>query len=809
MEFSEQKNTEILALKAKLEKAQASEQALKEKVRTLEEETRNLRRKLKESEKTNQEKDAEIAKDQKRITKLNSDLENLTGQLEIKTTDLEQMTRDNERLRTELESVKEDLTKKTAQTNRDYTCSSKTSSFSPNHKTIQNGREKTGRSPGAQVGHPHWGRRILEPTRSDIHLKPPPEVLENPDRYQCTRQIVKQLQDICFEVSVVNYIADVYKDKETGKEIKAEFPVGMQDEVSYGPGVRAIAMFLNNYANVSIDKTIETIRNITSDQICPSKGWINALGRQFSILTEKERMETFAVLKEVHALHIDNTCCRVNGRNYHVTVCASGQYVLYFFRIHKGHSAVKGTPAEICHAVLIHDHDVTFFSYGVGHQECLAHVCRYLKDSIENEPGMIWNVAMLDLVRNMLHEAKQCDRHFTEERIREYEQQYKDILSGAAKEYESLGGPRKGYRAGYNLMQRMTEKAEAHLLFLKDPEVDPTNNVSETLLRSIKRKMRQVDTYRSIENLIMFCQAASFFSLTKRQGKSIFEAMLARYGDMYSENPGGMSNQEYKAWMEFKKRDLNILLAEERKLVDIDQKHTALENARRSLNGASRAVAGLVSAEKKDTDSFHMDIETCRHLIQEASRYVYITSNRKELLASAKNKLDAASQRLKNLDKSQKAADVLQKAEQALQGMEALLQPSSKAIEVKDNIVKEETRKLNSLSKTLEEAIEHERQGQIQQTQKYIELSKRRLDIAQRDLKEAQSWKSTIEGTMSEANKVMETVRSKLEDVTRYSAMRTEELQAVETAYAEAEKSKTRSAFGRTKDQHRASGTSA
>ena len=36
--------------------------------------------------------------------------------------------------------------------------------------------------------------------------------------------------------------------------------------------------------------------------------------------------------------------------------------------------------------ILVHDYDVTFYSYDVDYQECFAHVLHYLKDSIDNKP---------------------------------------------------------------------------------------------------------------------------------------------------------------------------------------------------------------------------------------------------------------------------------------------------------------------------------------------------------------------------------------------------------------------------------------
>ena len=52
----------------------------------------------------------------------------------------------------------------------------------------------------------------------------------------------------------------------------------------------------------------------------------------------------------------------------------------------KGHEGVKGTVTEDYQGILFHDHDLTFYHYGADHQECLAHVLCYLKNSIDNEP---------------------------------------------------------------------------------------------------------------------------------------------------------------------------------------------------------------------------------------------------------------------------------------------------------------------------------------------------------------------------------------------------------------------------------------
>ena len=79
------------------------------------------------------------------------------------------------------------------------------------------------------------------------------------------------------------------------------------------------------------------------------------------------------------------------------------QNVLYFAREKKGHEGVKGSVTEDFQGILVHDHEITFYKYGNAHQECLAHVQRYLKDSMENEPSLIRHRKMRELIREMVH----------------------------------------------------------------------------------------------------------------------------------------------------------------------------------------------------------------------------------------------------------------------------------------------------------------------------------------------------------------------------------------------------------------------
>ncbi|MDL2250360.1 transposase [Lachnospiraceae bacterium OttesenSCG-928-J05] len=470
--------------------------------------------------------DADRKAHEKRIKQLERELANKSKEAD-RYHDLWRKGRYSSDLLDELASVKKQLkealaiiAKLKAQMNRNHENSSLASSQKPFRKKIKNSRKKTERKPGGQHGHIGYKRPHLESTAPVITLPVPKSITNNTDFYPTNEFITKQVADIEVNVIVTEYKAQVYRSHSTGRRVHAPFPKGVINEFNYGENTKALAFLLNNYCNVSIDKTSELISGLTNEKIILSKGLINSLPKQFSIATEEERQKIFSLLLMAPYMHTDATPGKVNGKTVQVFVCANHDEILYSFREHKGHQGIKDTPIEIYQQTLIHDHDVTFYNYGNDHQECLAHVLRYLQDSIENEPALKWNTSMKALLSAVIHEVKQ-DRNLSKERILEIEMQYDDILYTAEREYD-LHPPNKYYRDGLNLALRLKEYRDNHLLFLHRPEIEYTNNISERALRKFKRKFKQAVTFRSNESVELLCNCMSILETRRLQGCNLY-----------------------------------------------------------------------------------------------------------------------------------------------------------------------------------------------------------------------------------------------------------------------------------------------
>jgi hypothetical protein len=432
-----------------------------------------------------------------------------------------------------IEQQKEDralIQKLKAQITQDNTNSSIPSSRLPNHKTPPNNREKTGRKPGAQKGHTGHTRKRLEPTEDIHHLPPPEEVINNPDYYKTGKTIVKQLIRLSLKLEVIQYEADEYRHHKTRRKIHAAFPEGMVNEVEYDASFNAFVSLLHSHGNMSYDKIIEILSDLTGGRLKPSKGMLAGLEKKFSEKSAEDRQAIFNRMLVYPYMHIDGTSVRVNGKNGQVLIETSPAGTLLYHTGVKGDEAVKGTPAENYDGTSIHDGEAAFFHYGKKHQICMIHEGRYTKGSMDNEPHLTWASEMRELIQNMIHYAneakKQGRTELTPSEIQLFEDQFDSIIELAEKEYRLHPPNMKYYNKGINTMKRLKKRKEECLLFLHDLSIPCQNNPAELIARKEKMHSKQSGGYRSAEYSQYHCDVLSVIESNKTMGISRYDTLL-------------------------------------------------------------------------------------------------------------------------------------------------------------------------------------------------------------------------------------------------------------------------------------------
>ena len=435
--------------------------------------------------------------------------------------------RENYALKTRLEKERERANYLKNKGKKDYRNSSLPSSMSPNHETIHNSREKSGKKPGGQPGHKHHGRK--EHKASRVIVLPPPDEYQDTSRYVATGRVIKkQKVSVRVVTDVVEYVTPEYRDKKTGQRVHAEFPEGLKEDVTYDSSVKALAYMINNDLYTSIDKTKVFLEEVTHGELSLSAGFICGLSKEFSEKTEEEREKIFRAMMDSEIMHSDFTFSRVSGKQASVIITATKDAVLYQERAKKGDEGVKGSPLENYEGILVSDHESALTKHGSKHQECLAHILRYAKDGIENEPDKTWHTLLCEWIGKSTAYWNDIDKGKEVYKKKEAGRligELKGILDKAKEEYE-YEPPSRYFRTGYNTYKRMTEEFEDYILFLKNPKVPPTNNLAERCARKIKRKGHQVIAFRTEAGFGFFCDGKTIIETTRSRCENIYDAIV-------------------------------------------------------------------------------------------------------------------------------------------------------------------------------------------------------------------------------------------------------------------------------------------
>ena len=475
--------------------------------------------------------DKELAQKDRELEKLREELEKEREASKKEREKKRDKTRELYSVKTELEEEKEKNLALNARINKNHTNSSKPSSSDPNHATIHNSREKTGKKPGGQPGHDHHPRKRHEAT-CKVEI-PAPEKFLDTDVYKPTgNTVTKQLIIAHVVTEVIDYSTPEFRNIKTGQRVHAALPEGVRDDVNYDGTVRALAYMLNNSCNVSVDRTRTFLMDVSKGKISISNGMICNLSKQFSEKTKEEREQIFEDLRTAPVLHSDFTFGRVNGKQGAVIITATPEgKILYQSRTKKGDEGVKGSPLEFYEGTVVSDHESAIIKHGKRNQECLAHISRYMQGSIENEPDVRWSGEMLAWIKKSIHcwnRWHEGAEKYSKSKVRELIKEYGEILDKAKSEYE-YEPPSTYYKDGFNTFLRMFENKEDYLLFLRDPSVPPTNNLAERSGRRYKRKNAQVMSFRSQKGSEYFCDGLTIMETIKSEGGSLYDGITKRF----------------------------------------------------------------------------------------------------------------------------------------------------------------------------------------------------------------------------------------------------------------------------------------
>lgn len=454
--------------------------------------------------------------------------------------EIEELKSENGLLKKELEKASELIEKLKLGFNKllaKFRKNSSTSDKPPSADTFkkpkpQNLREKSGRKPGGQPGHPGHTLELFEN---------PTTVIEKwPERCDgCSRvagcgaeYTARQKVDIKFVVEILE--ERVFICPQYGRGNKAAFSDGFNNPVQYGENLKAAVALISEHGCVSVSKTAEIVNSLSGGVLNISWGTVTNIQRELSGRLQDTIDTIRAGLLASKVLGGDETGCRVNDSIGWIQVFCSDRFTLFGLSDRRGEVDCLGILTYFA-GILIHDHFMSYYNYkSITHAECNEHILRHVKSLIEIfKHG--WLHDMSALLKSACHEKNELLKagktSMLPGSIEEFSKKYDAALAKGWSEYEaSTSGNkrRESYHADERrLLTRLAEFKKEHLLFLNDFKVPFTNNASERDVRVFKVKLKVAGCFRSNEGATIYARIMSLIKTLKKQDRNVFEGIRA------------------------------------------------------------------------------------------------------------------------------------------------------------------------------------------------------------------------------------------------------------------------------------------
>jgi transposase len=315
-----------------------------------------------------------------------------------------------------------------------------------------------------------------------------------------------------------------------GRETKAPAPNEATAPACYGPGVRALAVYLSVYQHVPYDRLAEIFTDVLATPV--SVGAIKAMvaeaGGGLGLFLDV----VAALLKDAPAVHFDETGGRVEGSLHWVHVASTSLYTLLVCHKRRGTVAMDdmGVIAKMS-GVAVHDGWKPYRAYEVVHALCNAHHLRELQGVFER-----FDQEWADEVIGLLLDAKEAvekavvkgHTRLDATTVHSIRVRYGKLVTKgwAVNKRPSRTTTGKWYQnTAVNLLNHLDADRDDALRFTVDFSVPFDNNQGERDIRMVKLQQKISGSWRTKTGADDFCAIRSYVSTMKKHGHDVLAGL--------------------------------------------------------------------------------------------------------------------------------------------------------------------------------------------------------------------------------------------------------------------------------------------
>jgi transposase len=313
-----------------------------------------------------------------------------------------------------------------------------------------------------------------------------------------------------------------------GSSVPGPAPCGVDAPVSYGPGTKALAVYLGVANYLPVKRSAGVLATLAG--IGVSTGWLAAQRARAARLLEDQFLpHVRTLLRSVRVLHVDETPGRAAGKLAYVHVACTE----FLTAMHVGDRSAATIDAggilPDFSGVLIRDGYAGYAHLtNAMHAWCGAHLVRDLRAVHDADPdAQLWAKAMADTLLDA-HAAAQTTRAaggtaLEAQRMATIFNHYRGAVAKGIADNDGRNG---GLAHDALTLARRFRTNEAMILRFATELTPFTNNEAERTCRPVKVQQRSSGgCWRSLEGLADFAIVQSYLSTAHKWGKDSLDVL--------------------------------------------------------------------------------------------------------------------------------------------------------------------------------------------------------------------------------------------------------------------------------------------
>jgi transposase/uncharacterized coiled-coil protein SlyX len=416
-------------------------------------------------------------------------------------------------------------------------------------KKTKSRREKSGKKPGGQPGHPGQTLRMVpDPDHTVGHFPPQcPCCGEGLTEVPATHMEARQVFDLVLvPLEVTEHQVGTKSCPRCGCASRGAFPAWVTQPVQYGPHLLGLVVYLVVFQLLPWKRTRELVADLFGVWI--GGGTLQAaVERCFTgLAATAERIR--AAIRQAPCVGLDETGVRLDGKLHWWHTASTPTLTSYHVHAKRGRDGIEagGILPEFTGRAM-HDAWGPYFAYGCEHALCNAHHLRELTYLVERE-GQEWAAELIELLvlaYDQVEGARAAGATALDAvTLATIESEYRRIVRTGWKanplpSTERSGAPgevRRGRPAqskAQNLLSRLEGYERETLAFVYDFAVPFDNNQAERDLRMLKVQQKISGGFRSRDGAECFARIRGYLVTMRKQA----QPMLAAIASVFQGHP--------------------------------------------------------------------------------------------------------------------------------------------------------------------------------------------------------------------------------------------------------------------------------